>query len=397
MELPERTRVTYTVERLRAVSAGILETAGSTFYLLIAVRWFDAGSMAKAVIAAGGSIGLLLSPFIVKIVGSLRLLPNLAVSYLNFVGFLVCFAMALWPSLWLFVIGSAVSMAILSGVVPLFTKIYNENFPEQNRGRLFSRTIMIRIVVAAAFNEIGGRLLSNNLSHFRILLFIFAGCFAAAYFLVRRCPSTKLVNTGGLNPFAAFSYIKHDRVFRLTLICWMFMGFANLMMYPLRVEYLANSKYGISLSVGAIAWIVGVIPNLARLLMSPVWGWLFDKMNFFVLRIILNLGFALGILTFFTSTDTTGLVMGGIVFGVSLAGGDVAWSLWVTKFAPPDRVADYMSVHSFFTGVRGVLAPVVAFNLINFLSIAAMGWLCAALILFASALLFQELFEKKKS
>ena len=54
--------------------------------------------------------------------------------------------------------------------------------------------------------------------------------------------------------------------------------------------------------------------------------------------------------------------------------------LWVTKFAPPERVADYMSVHTFFTGVRGVVAPAVAFHLIGTLPMATLGWISAALI-----------------
>jgi hypothetical protein len=78
-------------------------------------------------------------------------------------------------------------------------------------------------------------------------------------------------------------------------------------------------------------------------------------MNFFVLRITLNLGFALGAVSFFVGGTMPWLVGGAIFFGVSNSGADVAWSLWVTKFAPPDRVADYMSVHTFFTGVRGVV------------------------------------------
>ncbi|MFO1498880.1 MAG: hypothetical protein U1G07_10895 [Verrucomicrobiota bacterium] len=47
--------------------------------------------------------------------------------------------------------------------------------------------------------------------------------------------------------------------------------------------------------------------------MSPIWGWLFDRMNFFALRITLNIGFAIGILAFFTSTDSSGLLLGAIV------------------------------------------------------------------------------------
>ncbi|MFM1943453.1 MAG: hypothetical protein RI897_2435, partial [Verrucomicrobiota bacterium] len=173
---------------------------------------------------------------------------------------------------------------------------------------------------------------------------------------------------------------------------------ANLMMLPMRVEYLANPKYHLALSTSEIAFLVGVVPNSARLLLSPLWGWLFDRMNFFMLRVILNLGFAIGILTFFTTDSITGLLLGATVHGISNAGGDVAWGLWVTKFAPAKRVADYMSVHTFFTGIRGVLAPLAAFHLINRLPIAYVSVLSGGLILVASLMLLPELpvFQRQK-
>jgi len=149
--------------------------------------------------------------------------------------------------------------------------------------------------------------------------------------------------------------------------------------------------HGATLTAGMIALLIGVIPNLARLALSPVWGWLFDRMNFFTLRMTLNLGFALGILTFFTSHELPGLVIAAIFYGVSTAGGDVAWSLWVTKFSPPDRVADYMSVHTFFTGVRGVLAPLAAFQLVGRFSMVTLGLISAGLILAATLLLIPEI------
>src|SRR6185369_5117324 len=100
-------------------------------------------------------------------------------------------------------------------------------------------------------------------------------------------------------------FVREDPLFRRTLVCWMLMGFANLMMLPLRVEYLASPRYNLQLTVGTIALLTGVIPNLARLVLSPVWGHLFDRMNFFALRVTLNAGFAIGILTFFVSNSFT--------------------------------------------------------------------------------------------
>jgi hypothetical protein len=189
----------------------------------------------------------------------------------------------------------------------------------------------------------------------------------------------------------ALRFVRDDLTFRRTLISWMLMGTANLMMYPLRVDYLANPKYGLVLIPATIALLNGVIPNAARLLLSPVWGRLFDRMDFFALRMVINVGFAVGILAFFTGTSMTGLVIGAIVFGISNAGGDIAWSLWVTKVAPPDRVAEYMSVHTFFTGVRGTIAPFAAFYLVESVPIAWMGAICAGLIVLASLLLIPEM------
>jgi MFS family permease len=168
------------------------------------------------------------------------------------------------------------------------------------------------------------------------------------------------------------------------------MGFANLMMLPLRIEYLASPRYHLELRPDTIALLTGIVPNIARLLLSPVWGWLFDRANFFVVRICLNVGFALGIASFFMSDTMTGLVLSAIVFGVSVAGGDVAWSLWVTKIAPPPRVADYMSVHTFFTGVRALIAPVIGFAVGARWSITATARMATAKILGATLMLVPE-------
>ena len=48
-------------------------------------------------------------------------------------------------------------------------------------------------------------------------------------------------------------------------------------------------------NLGTVALLTGVIPNIARLILNPVWGWFFDGINFFVLGLALNVGFALGI------------------------------------------------------------------------------------------------------
>src|SRR5437764_1309324 len=83
-----------------------------------------------------------------------------------------------------------------------------------------------------------------------------------------QCPSRPLTASGGTHPFHAFRYLRQDRIFRQTIISWIFLGFATLMMAPLRVEYLANPKYGVHvqgqvLTAFMVALLTGVIPNSA--------------------------------------------------------------------------------------------------------------------------------------
>lgn len=390
-----RTAKTFRLERWRAITSGILETAGTTFLLLVAVRWFEAGAFAKALVAAGSSVGLLATPLVVTYVARRALPPSLAAFRLMALAAVAFFVPAILPWLPVYVAGAVVGMTLVSAVIPLLTQMYQENYPADQRGRLFSRTVVIRILAAAVFAKFAGWALAVDLRNFRGLLLVFAACAAAAAVLLGKCPTSPLPDAGGAHPLRALRFVREDGVFRRTLIAWMLMGFANLMMLPLRVEYLAHERYGLRLPADQIALYTSVVPNLARLVMSPVWGWLFDRMNFFALRVTLNVGFMIGILSFFTTGSTLGLVLGAVIYGVSNAGGDVAWSLWVTKFAPPDRVADYMSVHTFFTGVRGVLAPVAAFQLAAVVSLPTLGWLSAGLIGAACVVLLPETRSKK--
>ncbi|MCO6429525.1 MAG: MFS transporter [Deltaproteobacteria bacterium] len=392
---PER-QITFKYEKLRAIGSGILETASVTFLLLIAVRHFDAGPTAKALVAASTSIGFLLSPIAVNLVERLGIRTAqaaAALALLSGLGFLVT---TIFPSLALFVVGGVLGVSANSISLPLVTHMLQENYPGSLLGRLFSRTVMIRIAVAALFSELAGRALTGQLEYYQFLMAIFFLSSLYSAYCLSRCPSQVIARGPARNPFSGMRFIRTDRVFRRTLICWMLMGFANVMMVPLRIEYIANPSYGLSLSVSEIALLTGVIPNISRFIFSPFWGALFDRINFFMLRISINVGFAIGILSFFTSDSWPGLILGAVLFGLSNAGGDIAGNLWVTKFAPPEKVAEYMGVHTFFMGVRGIVAPFTGFYLAQELTLASLGLISAAMIGLATLLLVPEYCTEKE-
>ena len=381
------TEMTYRMERRRALAAGVLETAGTTFLLLVAVRAFSAGPTAKGVIASGGALGLLLTPWTVWYVAKRRWRATQTAAWFARTGGAAYLVAAVVPSLTAYVIASTVALTALMGMVPLLTQMLEANYPAKERGKRFSNTVIIRILSSMAFAWAAGTLLTDDMARYPLVLLAYAAAFLLAGDSLSRCPSRPVPKEAGESPTRVWRYVKEDRTFRITLWSWMFMGIGNLMMLPLRVEYLANPKYGLTLSAGAIAFYTTILPNMARGAMSAVWGRLFDRMDFFAMRAVLNVGFALNIFLFFLGGSVPALVAASLIFGVSSAGGDIAWSLWVTKLAPSNRTAGYMSIHTFTNGIRSALAPLIAFWFVEGRSIHTLAWISGGLILVATLML----------
>jgi MFS family permease len=373
------------------VSTGILETAGATFLILIAERYFDSGPGVKSMLQGSNSVGLLLTPLVLAWAASRACGAAQSAARLFRVAAVAVTVAALAPqhAVWLFVAGCVCGFMCVASASPLFASIYENNYPVERRGELFSRNVVVRIVASVCFAGAGGLLLWYDMSLWRWILATYAVALLLASVCLHRTPPVPLQTSEGEHPLRAFAHVRHDKVFRWTLVSWMLMGFANLAMLALRVEYLAADNH-LHLDASTVALLTAVVPNAARLMFTRLWGRLFDRVNFFTLRIVLNTGFMLGIVSFFTGDGFVGLYVGAVLFGISNAGADVVWSLWVTKVAPPGLAGEYMTVHTFLTGVRGVIAPFAAFYMAEHFGIPITAWAMAAMILLASLVLVRE-------
>ena len=389
--MSERARTTFRIECWRAASSGVIESASHTLFLLIAVTGYQTGAWAKALIASGGSLGFLLTPILVAAISRSGWRAARAAA-----GLCVAGATALLPSSLLggegwFVVGAVFALAMSSSVIPLATQIFHDNYPAESRGSRFGVSVSIRIVAAAVSAYVGGRVLEIDPTYQRWLVFAVAIAFghSAGCFLFHRSNPIE-----GMRPPHLLHSLRHlrtDRILRIAIGSWMLVGFGNLMMFPLRIDFLADGRFGIELSPGRIALIVGVIPNVARLLAVGVWGRLFDRLPVFGLRAGLNLLYLVAIGIFFSSTSEPGLMLGAALFGIASGGGDISWNLWVTRVAPKDRVVDYMATHTFFTGVRGLLAPIAGFHLLGIISLPVLTTTSCLMILTGSVVLLPEI------
>lgn len=385
-----RMRRTFRLELRRAAASGILETAAATFLLLIAVTHFQAGATAKAFLVAGGPLGLLLGPLAVSITRALGWRAATGAAACAASGAVSFFGGALFDDARFFVACSALGVLSLTVGIPLMTQIYQENYPSARRGHLFSLAAMARVAAASLFAWLAGWWLDGRIEEYRVLMFAFSAAALTAAWFTWRCPSSVFADETSSNPLAGMRHVRSDRVFRWLLASWMLMGLGNLLMLPLRVEFIANPRHGIALSPMMVAVLVSIIPSVTNFVFALFWGRLYDRMNFFLLRIILNVCFMAAIAAFFLRPGMSGFVLGSFLFGMAASGGNVAWSLWVTKIAKPALVAEYMGVHTFLTGVRGLIAPFLAFWLIESVEIPSLAWWSLGLMAVASIMLAPE-------
>ncbi len=391
----ELRNTTFRYDSLRAIAQGITETAATTFLLLIAVRVFSAGSFEKGLMAAGNNIGLLLTPLALSWVARSRMPVSKAAAILLLATGGLWLAAAAVGTLTLFLIAALAGSLLISASFPMITQMYQTNYAARERGMLYSRAGMLRTLAAIGAGELGGRLLNIGLEWWHALMVAFGTAMAFSAWCLNRIPTQPLAVATSRNPFAALRYLFTDRRFLLLQVSWFLLGFGTLMMVPLRVEYLANPRYGVNLDSQQIALYVVAIPSIMRLFATPIWGWVFDRFSFFVMRAALNCGFAIGIFAFFANGSPVALVFSAIAIGLAEAGGNLAWSLWATKYTTPDKVPDYMAAHTFLTGIRGGLAPFLAFQLTDTIPLNTLGIFASGLVLASAFLLIPEMLPKK--
>jgi len=383
---------TFHLENLRAFPAGVVETLSTTFSILIANRVFEAGGVAKATLVALPSLGLLLSLFVVQAVRRTGLSANLMLAVIfgiSGVGFTIssfagnCFE--------IYMFGMVVALVTLTLNLPLFSQIYHSHYPDKVRGKLFSITAFMRKIYAIGAAFLFGWLLTASLNNYPLLLQLYAGSSFMMAGCVLAIEKVKLSRSNKVRLFDAFRHTSENHRFRRLLVSWMILGVGNLLSFSLFVEYITNKEYGFDLSENHVSIITTVIPETCFFVFVLIWGRLFDRLNFYLLRCILNAFFAAGIIFYFMGDGLWALYLGIGLHGVARAGGNVVWSLWVTKFSDAEHVAEYMSVHTFLTGCRGVIAPFLAFPLAAAFGPFWVGGLSAVLIVIATAIIMKEI------
>jgi MFS family permease len=387
----EITQRTYKCDLWRGGFEGVLSSGAQTFCLFIAIRYFNAGEIIKSLIAAAPFMGMFLSMLLLHYASTTNwdkstwgALPSIVTG--------VCLLVAAWAeSLHLFAVFVVIAYISRSALLPFITDIYGDNYPSGQHARFFSKSLLLSVGIAALSGLVGSSILEKDIAYYPLIFTFLGFCAFFKAIAIFGMPSKKVDESPHENPFGNMKYAWQDRSFGYVLLTWFIMGFANLWTLPLRVDYITSPQWGIEGSAIFVAMIITVIPETLRMLLIPFWARLFDKMNFVILRMILNLSFASGVLLFFISTNPWIIGAGSALIGVAFAGGSIAWNLWVTKYAPPGRTGAYMSVHVSLTGIRGTLGPMVGYWAVGIIGAQNIGLLSCGMMILATLMLIPEI------
>jgi MFS family permease len=293
-------------------------------------------------------------------------------------------------------VGCVIAFTCLGMSAPLTAQIYRKHYASHKRGRLFSITSLIRAGAAGGISWLIGSWLKSRGNDFSPLFWGYAvACLMMAGCVMLMAPVV-LRQTARLKWFDAFRHVSEDAPFKKLLIVWMVFGFGNLVSLALFVEYITNPLYGYNYGPKNVGLITGTVPMLAFIVFVVPWGTVFDRLPFYTVRALVNVFFILGILIYYLGSGFMAHCIGIALHGIARSGGEIIWTLWVTKFANSDKVVEYMSVHTFLTGVRGVIAPFIAFMVAAYASPSWVAWISAGLIFLSTLTIFPEIIEENR-
>lgn len=380
-------RETFLNDCLRQLFVGLLDTGPRTFFLLIAVQRFSAGDLFKTLITIPGAVGMTLSVVLIPVLTryTSRKTVVLGVTRL-FAGF--CFlAASAFPSLegyvfWVFLGGLPATVAY-----PLLTAVYRENYPRRFRGQLFAWAAMINTGSSMLWHALIGAWLGRDSGNYRFVLILFGAASMLAAWSLFRIPSPSRTGEAGRPFLGAIRWVWKDPTFGYMLGVWFVFGFAVMMITPLKILFLTEPRYGLSFPAPMVALVIGILPEGARLITTPLWARLFDRHNFVGIRMFINILLLIALVAFFWGRTFPWLCFSAVVEGMVLAGGNIAWALWVTHVAPERHTAEYMAVHQFFTGVRGVLGAILGIRLASAYGLQPVAWGAVSLVVLSILLM----------
>jgi hypothetical protein len=307
-------------------------------------------------------------PFISGLqVASCLLVASVAFFPRNGVGLLaLCIALGLARTAW-------------TGVITIRAAVWRNNYPNANRATIAGKLATVQSLFLAAAGVIIGRAMDWNPDNYHYLfplLAVFGLVGNQIYRTVRLRRARALQRAeldgrkkdSGFNPMSMVALLREDRLYARFMWWMSVFGFGNLMLMA-PMTYVVTDEFKLDYTQGIL--INSIVPLIIMPFAIPLWARLMDASHIIRFRSIHGWSFALASLAVTLASYLHSLPLlyaGAFLLGIGYAGGTLAWNLGHQDFASAERDAEYMAVHVTLNGIRGILAPVAAWALHQWLA-----------------------------
>jgi MFS family permease len=281
--------------------------------------------------------------------------------------------------LWLLMIGAVGTRMCWSGVVTLRSTVWRANYPRYARARLAGKLAAVQaLIMTLAGLSIGAAFRANE-DAFRLLYpiaavggligaWIYSGLRMRGHRALLRAESNDQHQQGSrVNPLQLRRVLLADARFRRYMTCMFVFGTGNLMVTAPLVIML---KDRFELDPLQSVLIAASVPTLLMPVSIPLWSRLLDRVHVIRFRAVHSWAFVASTAMLLAGAVTRQvelLWLGAVLKGVAFGGGVLGWNLGHHDFAPVERASQYMGVHVTLTGIRGLLAPMIAVGLYEIL------------------------------
>jgi len=266
-----------------------------------------------------------------------------------------------------------------TGVITIRAAVWRNNYPTANRATIAGKLATVQSIFLALAGFVVGRAMDWNPENYHYLfpflaLFGLLGNQIYRRVRLRRARQLQRAELDGRKKDAGFSPMGMVRLLRedplyARFMWWMSVfGFGNLMLSA-PMTFVVTDELRLSYTAGIM--INAIIPLAVMPFAIPLWSRFMDRTHIIQFRSVHGWSFvsasvAVTLASYLHSVEL--VYLASVLLGVGYAGGTLAWNLGHQDFASAERDAEYMAVHVTLNGIRGILAPIAAWGLHQWLA-----------------------------
>jgi hypothetical protein len=255
---------------------------------------------------------------------------------------------------------------LFSSVTVNRAHIWRQNYPPAERGRAAARVVTMSFLVAATAAAVASTCFHYAPWTYRIVYPVFAavaslGLISLAKLRVRRQERDHARYDGALYRFRDIIRLPfEDPVYGKYTLSQSLQGFGNIMCTVIEVAMLNDVLRADWIQLGLV---LVVLPIIGQLTSVFFWARFSGRVHALQMRAWTGCFWLACRLVFVAAVFARSMPLMFVMAamkGMTISGSVLSWNLTVGYLAPRRHASRYMSLHVFMTGVRGLLAPLLA-------------------------------------